>query len=375
MYKALIVPKADFTFWNIFRGELNTLHKRLKHYATFTNPSYESLYYQKLNMISKELQFNTLGPVHPVYYRKTPLKNASNPSGFGVEHMGAELTLRSCENIVKKYDVLIISRSTLPHSSKYLRVAKKLDKCVIVIDFEEDANFYNDDYAPLNGLKYKDDFDLYFKNHLRSGRASDFIMPMAPTPVNISMYDTSTTKDILDRDYSFFFSGILDKDVTYQNRVNLLKSLKEEKGSYIQIISTKNHYQHKLDSIADLHNVMRNSQFVACPAGRAWQTIRHTTSGIFQCVPVLPYPDIETVNFEPNNMVNGIYYPMLFGKPEHERATLVDNLMKELDLIKKDNKLLSNIANNWSKQVRHNHTTHKRAEYIVNLILRVLRGS
>lgn len=369
MPKALLIPKYDFTFWSIFRDPISSLHKRIKHYFRFINPSYESLYYQKLGLFPNKIHFSVLGRIHPRYYQSVPNYQSSNPSGFGVEHIDGELSLTNCENIVKKYDIILISRSNFSHSEGYWRAAKKLNKLIVIIDFEEDFYFYKDGYDAVRGLRHKEDFSLYFKNHLRLGYADDFLLPLAPTPINLSMYKIDNVSEISDRKIDYFYSGIVDKSDTALNRQLLLENFKERTGAEINIISVDDHYNNKLHSIQSLHQKMSNSKFILCPAGRAWQTIRHTTAGVFGCVPIVPFPDVETITFNAEDMKNGIYYEMLYNKTEIEKKKIIQDLLEKLDEIKNNHYMLSDISNTWHGQVVQDHTTVKRAEYLINNIL------
>lgn len=371
MLKVLLLPQQQFTFWKPQNETFINGLKRLKRSFYFNNPTYESLYYHGLDN-HKDFEVTVVGNLHSLYRKEEATPNSTNPSGFGILNFNREIRLSTAEETLNSFDAVIFSKSAIKSSKKLYKKSKKLDKLIVVIDYPEDDFFYTSNYSPTGVFEYGKDYHLYFKNHLRSGCRTDNILPLAPTPVNPSMYKFYDLP-LMHRKISISFSGILDKEITIQNRKKLLNEITAWPKSYVKIISVNDHYKQKIPIRSEHDRLINDSQFLLCPAGRAWQTIRHTMCGLATAIPIVPFPDVEVIDFNPRDLENGIFYPMLYGLSDKEIDREISILKEKIRMIQCDKEQMSLISKRWNQEVLSNHTTNRRSDFIINAIKDKLR--
>lgn len=368
--KILVIPKQDVTFYDLFfNGKTwpKPKPRHLRRYINFDHVSYEYIYYSDLVLL-KNSNVDILGNIHNAYIKPPSLVN-TNPSGSNCPQVHA-VGFREMWNKIKTYNIFILSSHTKKAMIEKIYFQKSRNSKVAIIEHEDhDQLSKNPDLREVcRGFEKNKHFDIYFKKDLPTDFKADFIFPLAPDPIRLSSFPDIKFKKFKTRDISVFFSGVINKQTTFEHRAILLNHLSEIKKSKIVLIDVDKHYSKKIEANAYLFENLQRSKFVICPPGRAWTTTRISMAAYFGNLPILCEPYVQLVNFDLIDGVNCILYPSLISKSDDEKRSVVLSLKKRLESILDDNEYLEKLAKNFQSHFLKKHSTRRRAAYIESKI-------
>lgn len=365
--KIAVIPKRDISFHHHFYRDTNfrfffrNFYERLN----FKFAAYEILYYAELAKINENTFF--LGGLHREYLKKNIPSYTTNPSAHNL-HQPKRISLKKLKKELRNFDALLVSIDSFNFYKDLIKNAKNLNIIVAIIDHPDQEDIYHEKEKSLlfKGLSKGKDFDLYFKKDIPKGMLEDDLYPLAPDPIKIENFEDIKRISMNNKKNDFFFSGVLNKPITYENRKDILEVFNSSDKSHITTIDINNHYKRELLSHFELIENMAQSKFILSPSGRSWTTTRHTMSAVTYSCPVIPTPDCETVkmNFEDNH--NVITYPMLRYLGENDRKKEALSLKDKLRYL--NDAEAERISENWREEVLSHHTTLERSKYILNTI-------
>jgi hypothetical protein len=373
--KILIIPKPDITFYDIFfdAGSIPRPNlARLKWYHKFNQVAYEYNFYSDISRVNKG-ETHIVGRLHPQYLAAPP-SDCTNPSARLCPPV-TSVRMSTAKRELSSYDAILCSSWSVDYVKDLLLSAKRASVFVTIIDHADHENIFlsRDQKELTRGLRLGHDFDLYLKKDLPLGMKNDQILPLGPDPVRPESYNVSTIPTQSNRNISVFFSGILNKPTTKEQRDGLLQEVaRNVDSSYINIIDVDDHYAKKgLLSNLEINEHMSKSRVVLCAPGRAWTTTRLTTSAVFGCVPMVAEPDCELVDLDFTKNDLAIKYPNLRYLKGVQRSQAIDAAIKELNDALLDVDRLDLMAKNWREIVLKKHTTEARSKYIVECVKRL----
>jgi hypothetical protein len=370
--KILIIPKPDVSFYDLFY-DAGWIPKpnlaKLKWYYKFDQVAYEYNYYSDICKVN-DGETHMLGNLHAEYLKPPPI-NCTNPSARRCPPV-TSIRYSTAIRDLASYDAILCSSWSVEYSRDLLRQARKKGVIVAIIDHadHEDIFITKDSNMLTRGLNDELDFDLYFKKDLPLGMAKKNLLPLGPDPVRPLSYEYELSIPQNERPISVFFSGIVNKPTTREQRDGLLQKVENTIDfSYINIIDVDDHYSKKnLITNSQLYECMAKSKIVLCAPGRAWTTTRLTASAIFGCVPMIAEPDCELVDMDFYNNDFSIKYKNLRYLKGDDRNKAINEAVEVLKYAISNEKKLEQMSKKWKDLVHAKHTTTARAAYIVNTI-------
>ena len=364
----LILPKRNISFHHLWSksGFPSFDLRKWKEYTSFSQVAYEWLYYSDIVKVNAGTTA-IVGDLHPQYL-KAPSADTTNPSAHLSPHYSG-ITVREALKDAKEFDVLLCSieaaRENHPVYKKCLEIGVK----VAIVDHpDHEAIYLSKDVSELTyGLRHGVDFNFYFKKDLPLGwNDIKGVLPLGPDPIRMECF-AGNRGTVPQLEHQVFFSGILNKPITRENRKALLEAFRSENGSRLNVIDVADHYGKRLPLTNDeLFIAMQSSRFILSPAGRSWTTTRHTMTAAANSCPILPSPDCEIVGPKIADMEHAIVYPMLRYLSESDAAVEANILASRVR--ETDEKTRLQIASNWADFVKKYHTTEARAQYILEAI-------
>ena len=367
--KVLIVPKRDVSFYYLKKNFLNIpniFKPEWRNYLFNSFTSYEYAYYSDINQLPN-IDLFMLGDLHKKHTSK-PDKNTTNPSGHNCPKVKS-ISLTEVYKNIDTFNCIIFSIDSIELMKDLRQNCIKKKIFTVIIDHPDHESIYQN-FSTTNltyGLKYNIDFNLYFKKDIPLNIKFDWLKPIAPDPVRIESFN-EVNISMSDKKYNFFFSGILHKSTTFENRDILLKFFKNIEKSNINIIDVKDHYKKKVKSNEDLEKEMSFSKFILAAPGRSWTTTRLVNSIFFNLIPVVSEPNCEVHDLNLKDMDNCITYQNLLNCDDTKRRKIVYNLYEKIKPLLNNFEMLEKISKNWKKEIVSNHTTIKKAQYIIKNI-------
>ena len=363
----LVLPNKNTSFHHLWgpRGFPSLNIGAWKWRRDFYHLQYEWLYISDL--VTENAGRTTLvGTLHPLY-QAPPAEDCTNPSA-ALSPAYEGISVRRALKELKNYDVLICSvEAALEDHPIYRAAISSSGVRVVILDHpdHEDLLTSSDKSEVTRGLKQGVHFDIYFKKDLPLCFTDlEHVYPIAPDPIRLSAFPEI---DSSKRSYSVFFSGVLEKPITYENRKAVLHEFEQLEDSFINVIDVPDHYKRSFSlTNAEMHKKMMQSRFILSPAGRSWTTTRHTMASTTSAAVIMPRPDIATVGPTIDDGVHAITFPML----RYEDETAAKKISRELvDRVRQttDAEIVS-LSKNWRAMVQRHHTTSARARYILEVI-------
>ena len=359
----LILPKRNISFHHLWKESgFPILDARSwKEFFSFKLVAYEWLYYADLTKVNNHGETFIVGNLHDEYLKPPPV-NTTNPAAH-LSPKYKSISVKSAFKNKKNFDILVCSIEAVIDKHPIYLDYLKAGITIIIIDHPDHESIYEtQDLDSLTyGLKHKKDFNFYFKKDLPLGWSNiPGIYPLAPDPIRLECFPEVNSKTNFTN--SFFFSGILNKPVTKENRESLLNVFNGSKHAKLNVIDVKDHYGKNLPLT---NNEMSLSKFILSPAGRSWTTTRHTMTAAAKSCPILPSPDCEIVGPAIEDMEHAILYPMLRYLDSNQSKQEAEALFSKVDAV--DELTRNRIANNWYNFVKEHHTTEARAKYILKV--------
>ena len=352
--KILLVPSlfiTDYKSREIYRKK-NFLKNILK--LNFQTALYslnehllsaEILFYAKLGQIIGKENVFTLGNLYEEYTSKHIPLDTHYPSIHNKEII-LPLNFTDAKNSIKNFDYIIVGINSGHFGDKIRNLGIKYQIPVVVIDYYDhifDHNSYNDKIL-FKELEYKKDFNLFFKHDLPKNRQDETIKPLAPMPCEPSNYNIPLS---FNKTLDIFFRGRKTPSAK-KDRIKLLEFLKNNFTNILIEIFERDitfEYSHR-----NYCEKLSQSILAFSPSGKTWDSTRHTETGLFNCIPLMPKPNIDIIGkiSDMNNCL--LYDPSKLSKND------LEELNEKIKYVLNDNYVQKNIRKNWADTVLKKHT-------------------
>ena len=369
--KVLIVPSKYIT--NIYSRELarwksiigNAIRMRPKDVYEYLNAHMlctEHYHYADIAAILGKENVYIVGN----YYREYVLDEIPENTRYPSLHKtpsAIHCSVKHALSMISDFDVVIIGVRSGEYGNLIRKEALKKGVFVVILDYFDHVDLYADwriEYA-LRGLKYKDDFDLYFKHDLPCEVNLPYIMPLAPMPCRLESYRKNDI-NWETRDIPVCYSG-RDSHGARSDREELVELVRRGvNGAVIKHIG-----QGQQMGVTEYLSLLYASKIALSPSGKVWDSTRHSEIGLCGCAPVLPVPDCKIVGDPIMSDVNAITYEYKLEKGVYSiknKGELIDKISYYLN----NDDELEGVARKWSESVMKSHTTYARSEYVLNEI-------
>jgi hypothetical protein len=264
-----------------------------------------------------------------------------------------------------QYDAIIFGGRCGEFGEILKKEALRKSKYIVQLDYQDDKEIYKSRSEMLltRGMKYGCDYHMYFKHDIPLGMKSNRVLPIAPMPIRFENYPL-IKRNWNEKSTNVFYSGRISHGAR-NDRGQLIKKISE----LIPKSEIKFTNSHEVDTIFNYVNSLSRSKIALSPSGKVWDSTRHCETAVYNCAPLIPQPDCETVGNLIRDDDNALAYKIKFLKHTGEFSIIdIDKLIDRIkDCIEDDSKLFS-IAKNWTLEIQKNHTTYSRAAYIVDTI-------
>ena len=196
--------------------------------------------------------------------------------------------------------------------------------------------------------------------------SNEYIKPIAPMPIRLENYP-DLVSSWEKKTTSIFFRGRSDH-VQENDRINLLNAIKSKfKDTKIETISA-----YEKISMLEYVKPLAKSKIGFSPSGKVWDSTRHAEIGKYNCVPLIPEPNCEVVSKLVKNDINCISYNLEKNRSGGLEVINVNELYERIKFYLAKSKNLENLAKKWKKEIRDNHTTLARSNYIIDSIRKII---
>lgn len=264
------------------------------------------------------------------------------------------------------FDFAFVSESAYPLVADLLRMYRSEGGRVAIIDHRDHETLIaRPSMTELTrGLVHGKDFDVYFKKDIPLCFEYRWLYPLAPDPLRRESFSLAELTPIEQRSKSVFFSGIVSKEVTAQNRVRLLEILSEIDGANVNIIHLDSKgFGTNLRSNNDLFSEMLDSKFCFCPPGRSWTTTRLGMAAQFGCCPIVSEPNMRLVSDAVCKPDKAILFPNILGCDLQEIDRIGFELAEKIESMTDSE--IQVMAENWRNEFFQHHSPLARAEYLI----------
>ena len=276
-----------------------------------------------------------------------------------------EISYMEALNEINQFDVIFLGGRCGVAGDAIRTEALKKDKFIVQLDYQDDKEIYKNptDKTLTRGKVYGRDYHIYFKHDIPLGMPSERVKPIAPMPIRINNYPQINC-DWIHKIDNVFYSGRIAHGAR-SDRVHLVNKISRAvPKSNIKYTEANN-----ITSISEYAGNLSRAKIALTPSGKVWDSTRHCEVGVYNCAPLIPEPDCEIVGSTIKNGINAISYQMKLSNLTGElEINDVDELVDQINEYLSNNHKLKLIAENWSSEVKTNHTTLARAEYLVNCI-------
>ena len=306
-----------------------------------------------------------LGNYYNEYTTKTIPENTRYPSIHNNPN-GTHINLGDALNMLKSFDCVIIGIQANEIGNQIREKALKYSIPVVLLDHFDHPEVYLDPSFKniFRGLESKKDFNLYFKHDLPKGKYIDQLLyPLAPMPCNPKNYpklnSVWTKKNI-----SIFYRGRTSHNPR-EDRVLMSEEIKKR----IEFSNIQNIDQTEKITIFDYAKNLSKTKIALTPSGKVWDSTRHTEIGLYNCVPLIPEPDCETVNDFIKDNENAIVYNVnkLNNRSKNSRIN-IESIMEKIEYLLADDDKLKEMAKKWRDEVLLNHTIYARSNMVLDKI-------
>lgn len=365
--KALIIPSQFTTtihrrnlykFKNILKSSLKFNFKNLLNIYKDHLLSTESYFYSHFPEVLGSNNVFILGHFYKEYtneyfdeFTRYPSINKNQICNF--------LSYKTAVDDLTKFDFILIGIRSSNIGRNIAKLAKKKNIPVVILDYFDDKQVYQNHMLMHRGLKYGFDFDIFFKHDIPLDYQDKFTFPLAPMPIDPNSYLNIFDKNEIKK-YDIFYRG-RNNHGPRDDRKYLSNILKQNfKNSKIENIDS-----YEKISLRDYCKNFAQSKLAFSPSGKVWDSTRHTETAIYGNIPILPIPDCKITGSETISSNHAILYnPAKIMKD----GVYLNQVIERIKFILNDERKYLQIANNWKNFVLSNHTLSKKSEYIINSI-------
>lgn len=328
----------------------------------------ELQFYADMPIILGQENVFLFGEYYPHIHLRDIPSMCAYPSCHGTPRP-LSLSEKEVRSRIREVDAVLISTKAGRRGELVMKLAKKFDIPVALIDFKDRHDTFGAAESVVRQKLYCGfirgaHFDLFFKKDLPLGYANEYTFPIVPIPIRPESYDFQ----ILPKDIDVFYSGVRrakgvgDRfEITALMRDNFANAVILEKGRGESFLSTRSYLDY-----------LSRARIALSPPGFVWDSFRHCEVGLAPKTALLiPRPYEEVVGPFLQDGVNAILYETEFREGKYHLVNsgeLVEKVRYYLEHSAEREK----IAAAWSKDVRNGHTTLARARYIIQCMERAL---
>lgn len=322
--------------------------------------SAEILFYSEIGSIIGEDNFYILGDLYDEYKKENIPLNTPYPSLHN-KKINRNINFREAITNIKNFDYIVVGINSGNYGKKIKNLGIRYQIPVTIIDYFDhifDHSSY-DNKILFKELEYKKDFNLFFKHDLPKNRQDEIVKPLAPMPCEPKNY---LIPNVFDKSIDIFFRG-RNTPSAKKDRIIMLQYLKKN-FSNISIDIFDNNTN--LDfSHFDYSKKLSQSIIAFSPSGKTWDSTRHTETGLFGCIPLIPRPDIDIVG-NIDDMYNCLMYD-----PNKLESSELEKLQEKIAFVLKDKKTKDQLSKKWMDTVLEKHTLVSRSKYLVKELTKI----
>lgn len=365
--KALIIPsqfttnihKRDlYKFKNILKSILKLNLKNIKNIFKDHLLNTESYFYSHFpNILGKDNVY-VVGKFYNEYTRKYIDQYSRYPS-LNKNNISNEISFNFAKNNLNLFSFVMVGIRSGKIGKEIIKLSKKKNIPVVVLDYFDDKDVYMNHSLIHRGLKYKYDFDFFFKHDIPLDYIDEYTFPLAPMPIDPSSYPSFNHINE-SKKYEIFYRGRSGHGPR-DDRLFLSKILKQKfDRSKIEEINS-----YEKISIEDYCLNFFNSKFAFSPSGKVWDSTRHTETAVYNNIPIIPIPDCKLSGSKNINSNNSIAYdPKLIIENDNYLQDIIDRIKNLLS----NEREFSEVSKNWKSFVYENHTLVKKSQFIIETI-------
>lgn len=324
-----------------------------------------------------ELQYfgdipDILGPTNTFFYsrpfdhrlyRSSPEPNCPYPSCHGLPQ-GTFITARQLTITLKQCQAILVSATAGERGRQTINLARRYDIPVAILDrLDHEAiygstNIARDIHRTFLPAK---DFEIYFKQDLPLGYATDSVLPISPLPIRPAAY--TINQDPLKKS-TIFYSGRPRYDISQADKQAIIEKIQQSIPETDILLHTS---RKTFITNQEYFDRLTRAHIALSPSCRVWDSFRHCEVGLSATTALLaPKPYSETCGPQLRNDENAILYhtSLKEGKHHLDDPDIVDKIKHYLS---HPDQLLR-LARQWHQDVTTGHTTAARAQYLVNAI-------
>ena len=320
------------------------------------------------SIIGKENTF-ILGNYNEHYKRKKIPKYSRLPSLYNNKE-ATHINLKDAISNLNSFDCLITGVRTNGVGEVLRNLAKKKGIFCVILDTFDHLDVYKSDKnldilrIATRNLVFKKDFDLYLKHDVPLNFYSENIVPIAPVPIKIENYPSLAKKSFEEKKNNIFFSGRLHENISPE-RSQVSNFLSNEFNG-VKILNYKEKTKLTVEGYCQILN---DTKIAYSPSGKTWDSTRHSELAIYNCIPLIPYPNCRLADNFILNDDNSISYKFIDQKIKSF------NLLKEkINFILNSKKIYDDMAESWKKNIYKNNSFLSKSKYIVDKIKNKLIG-
>ncbi|MFY9461820.1 MAG: hypothetical protein WAP51_01295, partial [Candidatus Sungiibacteriota bacterium] len=313
--KILIVPielivedKPDPYSAAFFVGGLKYIKRKMGMAPSVYNG--ELQFYADLPVVLGRENVFLFGKYYPHFHLRDIPPMCAYPSCHGTPR---PLSLSEAEvhSQIREMDAVLVSTLAGRRGELVIKLAKKFDISVALIDFKDHFDIFGSTapvlpYQLYRGFVRGTHFDLFFKKDLPLGYANEYTFPIAPVPIRPESYNFR----VLPKDTDIFYSGakrvkgVGDRfEVTQLVKDSFVNAVILEKRRGDAFLSTQSYLDH-----------LSRARIALSPSGFVWDSFRHCEVGLApKTVLLAPRPYMEVVGPFLEDGVNAILYETEFS--------------------------------------------------------------
>ena len=215
--KILIIPSLFITdfkskYFQLLKSYLKTnlIERKFKSIEELKSHFTSAEHYNYSNIVNLNGQNNTyiLGNYYKEYILKLVPEYSRYPSSHATP-LGNHISLKKAFSILNELDCILIGIKSLNYCSELLKIARRKNILISVIDYFDDKEIYKlnsvSDKRLTRNLIYKEDFDVFFKHDIPINRDKEYLYSICPMPINFENYPKLNIKNFKERKFNIFF--------------------------------------------------------------------------------------------------------------------------------------------------------------------------
>ena len=365
--KALIIPsqfttnihrRGLYKFKNILKSILKSNIQNIKGIYKDHLLNTESYFYSHFPKILGQDNVYAVGRFYNEYTNRHIDQYSRYPS-LNKNEITNQVSFNFAKNNLHLFSFILVGIRSGNIGKEIIKIAKKKNIPVIILDYFDDKDVYSNHSLIHRGLKYKYDFDFFFKHDIPLDYSDKYTFPLAPMPIDPNSYPSFKHIDE-PKKYDIFYRG-RSAHGPREDRLFLAKILKEKfKRSKIEEINS-----YEKISIEDYCKNFAESKFAFSPSGKVWDSTRHTETAVYNNIPIIPIPDCRLSGDNKISSDNSIAYdPKLII----ENNNYLNDIIDQINHLLSNGKAYSEVSKNWKKFVYENHTLIKKSRFIIETI-------